>query len=276
MVLRRGSKRDSAGRNAGAGIAAASPRAPARRRRDEAPAAPHAGDDAGAEQRLEAEEWVPIWMRKPAWLYLPHLQSETSWQGRPRTEKEDSTGGEAENQCPEAPRPGARDSAVRDAWSRARHHGTPSLRRTAADRDETCSTNLPPSTNQEADIVASHVHGGSGGGTTAAAAIRGRGHSPGPAAATTARGADEVHFIPPHLAISFAQIEEQRVKRRQARGDEAPAATAAERLAALRRRLATRWAAAVPPPARPSGDGCQRADCVHRANADPGTADPPD
>ncbi len=242
------------GRSMGGGDLANAHPAPAHPRRGRQGAQP-CGEADTTSRCPTGGDWTPVWMRRPSWLYLPHLQ---------------------ENQDFDVPR-GARanldgDGAAASARVADGHHTEPptSPGQAAAQGDSYLHTSAEPrggdiprgssasssSTAARANaarrdsaacpsaaIDEPYVHAGSGGtSAAAAAAISGRGRSPGPVG---------VLQVPQHLAISFAQIEERRIKRRMQRGDDPPVASAAERIAAIRWRIANRRAA-EPPPARPA------------------------
>jgi hypothetical protein len=228
--------------------------APARPRRDPRVRPPRDAA-AVAGQSTVGADWTPVWMRRPSWLYLPHQQDDQLADVR-RTADTDLAGIAAAAPADDAAGHGVQlsPSAGRDAVQDALHFTANALPCGGVDMRGASASSSTPATRTEGDrhacaaassdaIDEHHVHAGSGGASTAAAAaISGRDRSPGPVS---------VLQVPPHLAISFAQIEERRMKRQMQRGDDPPAASAAERLAAIRWRIANRRSAAQLPPARP-------------------------
>ncbi len=296
-------------RDAGVGEPSNDRRPAVRRRLGDAPGAATATGKVSAASDTLVEPCAPVWMRDPAWLYLPHLQRESPrcMHGRASGEhgadteadgnaESEEQGAQATN--PDVPRRGNRGSppgAGADHARRQSRSPTASRRRTdsgdggreaaraahqthpadpRADHQQTCHVMEPARTSFVVGLR--HVHASSGGGSAAAAAvIQGRGKSPGPA--TTAAAAPQcggARVIPQHLARSFDDIEERRIRRKQLRGDEAPPPSAADRLAALRRRLELRWAAAATAAMPLDDTAAQQADRRHRALGDPAASPP--
>ncbi len=209
------------------------PRAPREDPRPADTATALAANGAGGEGADGGRQWVMPWERRPTWMYLPHLDDEApracGTEGRKRSHL--AGGGSPQE-----------DNVGRAVRARTNNSGD--------------GTDAKPVEGQQAAQ------------TGTAVAIRGRGNAPGPRGDSDAppqrpgdagriRGHAHVPGTERRDAVSRARQRldaqhslitqsladhAERVNRRERNGDRAPQPTAAERMAALRRRLAERQA----------------------------------
>ncbi len=240
--------------------AACSAAPPARRRRGVDGEAHGVPDSVQADRPMHVDwEGTPIWMRDPQWLYLPHQQEAREGRDRLRAQAH-----AAEPQCRRNPVPAARPQTPgaalhagggeyadreadvrREVHARAgpgascgRHSSPAPLHDPGADGDR-----APPGAVHEFEIRGQGCSPGGG----ASGGLRSQGSNRRSArdyAARQASSGDE--YV---LRSALAAHAERVSRRRQRDGGADLAATPAARLAALRRRVATRHDSATSPPA---------------------------